>query len=139
MAETNHRDIIKIEYKKCLNDPAYFAKNYCMIQHPTRGRIKFNLYPFQEKTLYEIQTHRHNIILKSRQLGISTLSSAYSLWMALFHSDKEILVVATKQDTAKKIVTKVRVMYENLPIWLRKQETTEEKRARIRAEMKEDD
>jgi phage FluMu gp28-like protein len=97
-----------------------------MIQHPTRGRINFDLYPFQEKTLYQIQTHRHVIILKSRQLGISTLSAGYSLWMALFYADKEILVVATKQDTAKKLVTKVRVMYDNLPVWLRKQETTEE-------------
>ncbi len=126
MAETRHRDIVKSEYKKCLESPAYFAKNFCMIQHPTKGRIKFDLYSFQEKTLYQIQTHRHNIILKARQLGISTLISSYSLWMALFHSDKEILVVATKQDTAKKIVTKVRVMYENLPVWLRNQEMTEE-------------
>lgn len=126
MADANLREIIKVEYKKCMEDPAHFAKNYCMIQHPTRGRIRFNLYPFQEKTLYQIQTHRHNIILKSRQLGISTLSASYSLWMALFHPDKEVLVVATKQDTAKKLLTKVRVMYENLPVWLKKQEDTEE-------------
>ena len=112
MADKQLRDIIKIEYKKCLESPAYFAKTYCMIQHPTRGRIKFDLYNFQEKTLYQIQTHRHTIILKSRQLGISTLSASYSLWLALFHSDKEILVVATKQDTAKKLVTKLCVILQ---------------------------
>lgn len=126
MADQNLRNIVKEEYAKCMKDPVYFAKNYCMIQHPTRGRIKFSLFPFQEKVLYQIQTHRHNIILKSRQLGISTLTAEYSLWLTLFHSDKEVLVVATKQETAKKLLTKVRVMYENLPTWLKQQENTEE-------------
>jgi len=126
MSDSELRNIIKDEYEKCLKDPIYFAKQYCMIQHPKRGRIKFSLYKFQEKTLKQFLLHRHVIILKSRQLGISTLSAGYALWMALFHNDKEILVVATKQDTAKKIVTKVRVMYDNLPTWLKKQETTEE-------------
>ena len=43
------------------------------------------------------------------------VSAAYSLWMMLFHQDKNILVIATKQDTAKNLVTKVRVMHANLP------------------------
>ena len=45
MANTNIKQIIKQEYIKCAKDPVYFMKKYCMIQHPTRGRIKFNLYP----------------------------------------------------------------------------------------------
>jgi phage terminase large subunit-like protein len=70
--------------------------------------------------------HDKNIILKSRQLGISTLSAAYSLWLAMFHRDKSILVVATKQDVAKNLVTKVREMYFYLPQWLKGQVKTEE-------------
>ena len=34
-------------------------------------------------------------------------------------TDKNILVVATKQDTAKNLVTKVRVMHQNLPSWVK--------------------
>ena len=37
----------------------------------------------------------------------------------LFNQDKNILVIATKQETAKNLVTKVRVMYDNLPSWLK--------------------
>ena len=97
----NIKEIIKKEYIKCAKDPVYFMKKYCWIQHPTRGRIQFNLFPFQEGTLNLLQKHDRTIILKSRQLGISTLSAGLSLWMMLFQKDKAILVVATKQDTAK--------------------------------------
>ena len=39
--------------------------------------------------------------------------------MMTFHKDKNILCIATKQDTAKNMVTKVKFMYENLPSWLK--------------------
>ena len=118
MAQQNIKQIIKQEYIKCAQDPVYFMKKYCYIQHPTRGRIQFNLYPFQEGTLKLLQKNDRSIILKSRQLGISTLSAGISLWMMIFQKDKAILVVATKQDTAKNLVTKVKFMYDNLPSWL---------------------
>ena len=51
MANTNIKQIIKQEYIKCAKDPVYFMRKYCYIQHPQRGRILFNLYPFQEKVL----------------------------------------------------------------------------------------
>ena len=83
-----------------------------------RGRIQFNLFPFQEGVLKLLQKNDRSIILKSRQLGISTLSAGISLWMMIFQKDKAILVVATKQDTAKNLVTKVKFMYDELPSWL---------------------
>ena len=111
--------IIRQEYLKCAQDPAHFMKKYCNIQHPQRGRVLFNLYPFQEKTLHLMQENPYSIILKSRQLGISTLSAGYSLWMMLFQKDKNILCIATKQETARNMVTKVKFMYDNLPSWLK--------------------
>jgi len=113
------RDIIKEEYKKSAASPVYFMKKYCYIQHPTRGKLLFNLYPFQEKTLEQFANNDYNIILKSRQLGISTLTAGYALWLMLFKADTNVLVIATKQEVAKNLVTKVRVMYDNLPSWLR--------------------
>ena len=112
------KQAIQREYLKCAESPAYFMKKYCVIQHPKKGKIKFNLYDYQENMLGEFTSNRYNIILKSRQLGISTLSAGYSLWMMLFHADKNILVIATGKDTAKNLVTKVRVMYDGLPAWL---------------------
>ena len=119
MAQPNIKQIIKQEYIKCAKDPVYFMKKYCMIQHPTRGRINFNLYPFQEKTLGILDKYDRNIILKSRQLGISTLAAGKSLHKMLFSRDSNVLVIATKQDTAKNLVTKVKFMYDELPSWLK--------------------
>ncbi len=113
------KKIIRQEYLKCAQDPVHFMRKYCYIQHPQRGRIQFNLFPFQEKVLTLFQENPYSIILKSRQLGISTLSAGYSLWMMTFHKDKNILCIATKQETAKNMVTKVKFMYENLPSWLK--------------------
>lgn len=118
-SDVNLRTIIGQEYKKCAEDPSYFMRRYAKIQHPKRGKILFELYPFQESVLTDFRDHQYNIVLKSRQLGISTLIAGYSLWLMLFQSDKNILVIATKQETAKNLVTKVRVMYDNLPSWLK--------------------
>jgi hypothetical protein len=114
----NIKDIIRQEYIKCASDPAHFMKKYCYIQNPTRGRVLFNLYPFQDKVLNLWKDNPYSIVLKSRQLGISTLVAGYSLWLMLFHKDKNVLCIATKQETAKNMVTKVKFMYENLPSWL---------------------
>jgi hypothetical protein len=113
------KKIIAQEYIKCAKDPAYFMKKYCYIQHPTRGRILFNLYPFQGKVLHLFKDHQYLITLKSRQLGISTLAAAYSLWLMLFHKDKNVLALATTQATARNLVTKTMFMYDQLPKWLK--------------------
>tara|TARA_B100001093_G_scaffold186981_1_gene179597 strand:+ start:2332 stop:3912 length:1581 start_codon:yes stop_codon:yes gene_type:complete len=113
------KKVITQEYVKCAKDPVYFMKKYCYIQHPTRGRILFNLYPFQEKVLSLYKDNQYAITLKSRQLGISTLVAGYSLWLMTFQKDKNILTLATTQATARNLVTKVQFMYDQLPKWLR--------------------
>ena len=113
------KKVIRQEYLKCARDPIHFMRKYCYIQHPQRGRIQFNLYPFQEKVLTLFQNNDYSAILKSRQLGISTLASGYSLWLMTFHKDRNILALATTQATARNLVTKVQFMWENLPSWLK--------------------
>jgi hypothetical protein len=120
MAETkNIKDIMKIEYAKCLKDPIYFMKKYVKIQHPTRGTLPFLTFPFQDEALEDFVQHNQNIILKSRQMGITTLVAGYALWLMTFHSDKEILCLSITQETSKAIVTKVRFGNDNLPSWLK--------------------
>lgn len=106
------------EIIKCGKDPVYFIKNYTKIQHPTRGTIAFDTYPFQDKCLKQFQEHRLNIVLKSRQLGLSTICAAYAVWMAVFQKDKNILVIATKLATAQNFIKKVAVILQNMPKWL---------------------
>lgn len=121
------KQIVAQEYIKCSKDPAYFMRKYCYIQHPKRGRILFNLYPFQEGVLHLFRDNQYIITLKSRQLGISTLAAAYSLWLMLFHKDKNVLALATTQATARNLVAKTIFMYEELPKWLQLPHTEKNK------------
>jgi len=124
--QDNIKEIIRKEYILCYQSPIHFMKKYTFIQHPTRGRISFNLFPFQEKVINLWLENDKSIINKSRQLGISTLCAGYALWLMLFHKDKNILCIATKQETAKNMVTKVKFMFNNLPSWLTKGVEAEE-------------
>lgn len=119
MSNANLKDVIRQEYIKCSQDPVHFMRKYCYIQHPQRGRIQFNLYPFQEKVLTLFKRHDYSIVLKSRQLGISTLAAGYATWLMLFHKDRNVLALATTQATARNLVSKVKFMWENLPSWLK--------------------
>lgn len=86
------------EIKKCALDPIYFAKTYCMIQHPVKGAIPANLYGYQERMLTTFQHNRNTIILSARQTGkcvtgttnvriIKTSSIAPFQWFVLKHSN----------------------------------------------------
>lgn len=106
------------EIIKCGVDPLYFLKRYGYITHPKRGLIKFTTYPFQDDCVRDFESHRFNIVLKSRQLGLSTICAGYCLWMSLFQKEKNIVVIATKLDVAKNFFSKIIKMYDNLPDWL---------------------
>ena len=93
--ELSKKEIVK-EIVKSGKDPSYFINNYCRISHPQRGQIPFKTYNYQDELLKDFNDHRFTIILKARQLGISTIVAAYVVWMMLFHRDKNILVMATK-------------------------------------------
>ena len=99
--------------------PVYFCNKYAKISHPMRGLIPFEMYKFQEEALDDFKEHRFSIILKARQLGISTTVAAYVCWLMLFHRDKNVLVVATKLGTATNLVKKIKAIHKNLPDWLK--------------------
>ena len=107
------------EILKCGKDPVYFLKTYARISHPMHGLILFDTYDFQNTLLRDFNDYRFNVILKARQLGISTITAGYITWLMLFHRDKAILVMATKFATAGNLVKKVKTILKNLPHWLK--------------------
>lgn len=113
------KEEIRNEILKCGKNPAYFLDNYAKIVHQERGIIPFRTYKFQKDLLNDFHDYRFNVILKARQLGISTIVSGYISWMMLFYKEKNILVMATKQNTAIEIVDKVRDIVESVPDFLK--------------------
>ena len=106
------------EIIKCGKDPVYFMNKYLKIQHPMRGLIPFKTYPFQDDCVKDFNDNRFNIILKSRQLGLSTLVAAYAVWQAIFYKEKNILIIATKLAVAQNFIRKVKTYIKSMPKWL---------------------
>ena len=107
-----------VELQKCMQSVTYFLK-YVKIVNPDQGEITFKPRDYQWELLEKFQKHRFNIGLCSRQSGKTTIVSAYVLWYAIFHSDKNIGIVSNKESSAKMILARLKRMYESLPIWLK--------------------
>ena len=109
------------EIIKCGKDPHYFINKYVKILSAEAGKgglVPFTTYPFQDDCLDSFVTHRFNVVVKSRQLGLSTLAAAYALWLAIFHRGQNVLVIATKLATAQNFIDKVKDGLKSLPRWL---------------------
>lgn len=107
------------EIVRCGKDPVYFINKYARIQHATKGLVPFSLFPYQVDLINGFIDHRRNIILKGRQLGMTTLTAAFCSWFVLLHRDKNVLVIANKQDVAKNMIRVVQNIFKYLPPWLR--------------------
>ena len=92
------------EIIRCGKEPSYFFNKYVKIQHATRGTLPFKTYPFQDDCVTHFNDHRFNVIVKSRQLGLSTLVAAYAVWQAIFQREKNILIIATKLSVAQNFI-----------------------------------
>lgn len=102
---------------KVSNDVFYFSL-FTYVIHPMRGKVRFELYPYQKSVLYNFVKERFNILLKFRQAGITELISMYCLWLAMYHPNKKINIISIKDTTAKKVLKKIKFMYKNLPWYL---------------------
>ena len=58
-----------IEYRKCMKNPAYFAKNYCKVINLDEGLVPFNLYPYQEKMFKSFDENRFQCRISMSTVG----------------------------------------------------------------------
>ena len=106
------------EYKKCMQDPAYFARTYVKIISLDKGLVPFDLYEYQENMFNHFNSNRFSIVLACRQSGKSISSVAYLLWFTIFNPEKTIAILANKGATAREMLARVTLMLENLPFFL---------------------
>lgn len=107
-----------LEIAKCAQDPIYFIDNYCYIVTLDHGIQPFKLYDCQKKKIKLIHENRKVILMEGRQQGKTTSAAAYILWYTLFQESKSVAVLANKSSTAREIMARYQLMYENLPIWM---------------------
>lgn len=80
-----------------------------------RGRVPLELFDYQQDVLEAFRTHRYLVVLKARQLGLTTMAMAYALWMLLFRPGSNIVLVSKNQTTADKALELLDFMYQFLP------------------------
>ena len=107
-----------LEFVACRHDPVYFAKKYIKIVSLDEGLVNFNLYPFQEKLVKNFHENRFNICKMPRQTGKSTTCVSYLLHYAVFNDNVNIAILANKASTARDLLGRLQLAYENLPKWM---------------------
>jgi hypothetical protein len=107
------------DFKLCVKSILHFAENHFYITSLDRGKERIQLYKYQKRLLKSFKSNRFNVVLSSRQSGKTTTITIYALWLACFKSDKRITIVANKESTAKEIYTRIKMAYEQLPIYLK--------------------
>ncbi len=106
------------EWIKCKQDPIYFAMNYIKIISLDEGLVPFKMYDFQKKILSDFHETRFNIAKLPRQTGKSTTVVAYLLYYAIFYDSVNIGILANKASTARELLGRLQLAYENLPKWM---------------------
>ncbi len=106
------------EYLRCSADPVYFAQKYIKIVNVDKGLIPFKMWDFQRDMIRVYHENRFSITKCPRQVGKTTTSVAYLLWLTLFTDSQNIAVLANKGSLARDILSKYCLAYENLPLWL---------------------
>ena len=106
------------EFLKCKADPIYFVENYIQIVSLDEGLVPFKMYPFQEKLVRNFHENRFNICKMPRQTGKSTTCVSYLLHYAVFNDNVNIAILANKASTARDLLGRLQLAYENLPRWM---------------------
>nr|BAR36282.1 terminase large subunit [uncultured Mediterranean phage uvMED] len=106
------------EYQKCMDDPVYFIQEYMKIVSLDEGLVPFKMYDFQRNMVKTFHDNRFTICKLPRQSGKSTTIIAYLLHYVLFNPNVNVAILANKSSTARDILGRLQLGYENLPKWL---------------------
>lgn len=108
-----------IEYARCVQSPIHYGEKYCQVFDLTKdGMTPFKLFPKQKEFISNCMKHRFNIVLKPRQVGVSTTAALYVSTYAMFTDKRKVLIIANKQDTAHEFLKKVKDFVKYAPIWM---------------------
>ena len=106
------------EFLKCKADPVYFTEKHIRIVNVDEGLVPFSMYKFQKKLIKNFHKHRFNICKMPRQTGKSTTVVSYLLHYAIFNDNVNIGILANKAATARDLLGRLQLAYENLPRWM---------------------
>ena len=105
------------EYLKCKNDFHYFCENYVYLDLAGES-VKMKEYQRQKDLIDTFQEKKYMIVLKSRQIGISTVFQAYAVWIMVFNINTVVGIVSKDGPEATDFSRKIMSMIDQLPKWI---------------------
>lgn len=108
----------ELEWRRCSRSVAYFLETYGYMTDKDGSVIKWHLWPVQAELLEEWSRGDSTVAVKSRQLGITTLSAHFALWEVIFKPAVRWHAVSQNEASAKDLMTRLRVTIDRLPKWM---------------------
>lgn len=117
-----NRDEILREFAKCITSPIYAIETYLSTFDKTQeGFVAFKLFPRQKEIIHCYQQHKHNLVTKPRQAGVSTTTAGFLSVKVAFADPKNpeaVLIIANKQELAFEFLDKVKEFVNQMPRWV---------------------
>ena len=106
--------------KQCSFDVCYFIEGFVKIEDrdSVELAIPFKLWEKQKDVLMSFLTERLVQVLKARQLGLTWLALAFSVWNMIFKGGYSVLALSKTENDAKELVRRVVFILRNLPVWM---------------------
>lgn len=107
--------------RRIQTDFPFFCENFVKIKTKDAEVVPFKLREYQIRLWHVMQKQAAEgkpvrvIVLKSRQLGFSTMMQAFLLWRTITCPNSGCLTVAHDDKAAQQLFSKIEFAYENLP------------------------
>lgn len=99
--------------KKIIANPILWGENFCKVINKQGEKVQFILNAQQRELVENLD--KYNIVLKSRQLGITTVSCMLSLYYAITKPSSHCMLISYSLDSANTIFDKLKQIYDDLP------------------------
>lgn len=106
------------EYVKCKKDIVYFCENYVKLA-TVGGDTSIKLYDPQKDFLKSLLNEHYCIALKSRQIGISTVTQLFVAYVFTFFKNVIVGIVSKSGPESTDFCRKTLQMIKSLPEWMR--------------------
>ena len=106
------------EYLQCKSSFDYFCTKYVYLELPGRD-VLLKPYGKQTELIDLIEKRKYVLVLKSRQIGISTIIQAYAAWLVTFFANTVVGIISKDGKEATTFARTIRGMIEKLPDWMK--------------------
>ena len=103
----------KEKIQRIVSDPILWIETFVSLADKSGKIVPFKLTPQQKYILRNKE--KYNIVLKSRQLGLTVASIAYSLYLTHTRPNVTCMIMSYSIKGVQEIFEKLRVQYDNLP------------------------